>query len=120
MMDPSTIRRMSQEAAAKSAAEGLTPFVYAEVSEIRDDSDRDALFPFPFLGDYVPEGWTLAEEHFADSSGLGRDDEPALSINQLFDLIESRMSDPDRPRTIGWGITEAGQFQVYVGEFHRD
>ena len=119
MMDPSTIRRMSQEAAAKAAAEGMTPFVYAEVSEIRDNSARDSLFPFPFLGDHVPEGWTLAETHFVDSSGFGRDDEPALSIDRFMALIEERMTDPDRPETIGWGITEAGQFQVYVGEYHR-
>ena len=119
MMDIGTIRRMSREAAEKAAEEGLTPFVYAEVSEVRDGS-RDSIFPFPFLGDHTPEGWTLADTHFVDSSGLGQDDEPALSVEQFLDLIESRMSDPDRPHTIGWGITEAGQFQVYVGEFHRD
>ena len=67
-------------------------------------------FPFPFLGDYCPEGWELVDEFFCDSSGFGRDDEAALSGSQFLEKCEAGY---------GYAITQAGQFQVYVGQFRR-
>ncbi len=106
------IKEINRERAQEAAAEGLEPFVYYNTDEVRD------LIPFPFahIGDHRPEGWELVESHFVDSSGLGSPGEPALTANQFVELVEERIA--ANPGT-GWAIIEAGQFQVYVGEFRR-
>ena len=117
MMSLTAIKEQNREAAAIAAAEGMTPFVYAEKSEVREIFP----LPFPFLGDHRPEGWELAEEHFADSSGFGSRSEPALTAEQLLALIEEKIEDAHLGGyQVGWAIIEAGQFQLYVGEFHKD
>lgn len=117
MMGPEVIKEQNREAAAIAAAEGMTPFVYAEKSEVREIFP----LPFPFLGDHRPEGWELEEEHFADSSGLGAANEPALTAPQLLQLIEDKIDEAHLGGyQVGWAIIEAGQFQVYVGEFRRE
>ena len=116
MMSLTAIKEQNREAAAIAAAEGRTPFVFFEREEVRDTFP----LPFPFLGDHRPEGWELIDEHFADSSGLGAADEPALSMGQLLNLIEEKIDEAhENGQQVGWAIIEAGQFQVYVGEFRR-
>jgi hypothetical protein len=46
-------------------------------------------FPLPHLGPFVPPGWEQVEDAvwFADSSGWGRNDEPALSVGQLKEVL---------------------------------
>lgn len=117
MMSLSLIRELAHEAAEAAAENGDEPFVYATADEVEEYGTP---FPFPFLGDYVPEGWTLEYEHFADSSGLGSPDEPALTVDELMDLILRRRRENAAEGLItGWAITQAGQFQVYVGEYTR-
>ena len=116
MMSLASIKQQNREVAARAAQEGMEPFVYFDVDEVGEPIEG-SLFPFPFIGDYRPEGWTLVDEHFADASGFGGDNEPALSVPQLVDLIKDRLRESDV--TVGWAIIEAGQFQVYVGEFRR-
>jgi hypothetical protein len=114
MMSPGTIRQMNYEAARRAAEDGLEPFVYFDVDELHGSEG----FPFPYIGDHRPEGWTLADQHFVDSTGLGDDNEPALSVRQFRALVEDRMlNTPDV--VVGWAVIETGQFQVWVGEFHR-
>lgn len=107
MMSIEYIRQQSHEAGVYAEGMGLEPWVYHQSNTV------EAPFPFPFLGDYVPEGWTLTERHFVDSSGFGQPGEPALTVDQFIDLIE------ERREGTGWGIVESGPFQVYIGEFHR-
>lgn len=115
MMSLDTIRAQNREMAARAAQEGLEPFVYFDVDELHASSG----FPFPFIGDHRPEGWELVDEHFVDSSGFGADNEPALSVRQFVALVEDRIE--NTPGTaVGWAILSAGQFQVWVGEFHQD
>lgn len=111
MMSLSTIRQMQAEAAESAAAEGKTPFVTwpEDLARIR----VEGRFPFPFLGDYVPQGWTLQETYFVDATGMGLESEPALTVDQFLRVLEEFVGQ-------GWAITEAGQFQVYVGRFTRD
>lgn len=105
MMSIETIRQMSQEAAERAAAEHLEPYIIWQ-----DDIDNMPPFPFPSLGDYVPDGWELVETYFVDSSGFGREDEPALTVGQFLQVLKEGY---------GYAVIEAGQFQVYVGEFRQ-
>ena len=105
MLDISTIRRMSREAAKKAASEGLEPYILWPGEE-----DDFPPFPFPFIGDYRPKGYRLCKKYFVDSSGLGAEDEPALTIDRFIKCLK-----PGR----GYAVIEAGQFQVIVGEFKK-
>lgn len=54
--------------------------------------------------------WKLIETLLVDNSGFGQDDEPALTIEQFYkEILAGR----------GYGVIDAGQFQVQVGVFER-
>lgn len=112
MMSLEVIKELAREHAILAAATDQKPYVYFNAEEV-DEHDG---FPFPFLGDYIPEGWVLIDTHFCDASGFGQDDEPALSARQFRRIILDRIAENSGT---GWAITEAGQFQVYVGEYRR-
>ena len=61
-------------------------------------------------------GFEMVEELFADSSGFGRDDEMALSVNQFERRLQELLKEHG-PMTAK--ITNAGMFQVYVGLFKK-
>jgi hypothetical protein len=128
MMGLETIKRMSDVAAYRAAEEGRYPLSVMKAEDVRG---------LPFLGDYVPAGWRhalwadfystprtgwpWAEDHRAtfmvDSSGWGSTGEPALTMAELQDFVMQ----PQRPQhEYGWGIVEAGQFQVVVQAYVRD
>ena len=117
MMSLATIKAMQREAAYKAMAEKKTPFIYWNEGEV-DEYER---FPFPFLGDYVPEGWELVDQFFVDATGLGQDWEPALSVRQFRELLKEKIKESREKlgHNPGWAIVEAGQFQVYVGQYQR-
>jgi len=104
MMSIEYIQQLSHEAGIRADDLGTMPHVVRSQDEI----DSYPPFPFPAVGTYRPDGWELVDEIFADKSGLGTDDEPALSTRQL----KARLR-------VGYGyaIIEEGQFQVYLGEF---
>ena len=105
MFDLRTIQAMNREHAARAAKEGRLPYiVWAE------DLDNMPPFPFPNLGNYVPDGWKLDKEYFVDSSGFGQEGEPALTIDQFLKVVEVGK---------GYALTECGQFQLYVGEYTK-
>lgn len=106
MMDLQTIKSMNKERCREAKKENLKPFII----ESQEQIDSFEGFPFPNFGDFRPKGWKLVKEYFCDSSGFGQDGEGALSIRQF--LKELKIG-------YGYAIIEAGQFQVYVGEFER-
>jgi hypothetical protein len=110
-MSLEAIRELSDEAAAQAAKKKLLPYVPHNAKEIEGYTS----FPFPFLGDYVPPGWTKTdEEWFVDSSGFGQESEPALTVVAFKKVLAEYVHDfPGR----GFGITSAGQFQVYVAAY---
>jgi hypothetical protein len=62
------------------------------------------------------KGYTLVKEFFVDSSGLGTEDEPALTRVQFeIELIKLL----NEYGALDATITRAGQFQVYVGLFKK-
>jgi hypothetical protein len=111
MMSLETIRAMSRDAGIEAAESAVTPkFFWDSDIESLKDGDIDGLKAIPNLGDYVPEGFELVENHFVDSSGFGAEDEPALTIGQFVDKLGTKN---------GYAITESGQFQLNIGEFAR-
>lgn len=117
MISVQEIMSMQMKATMKAAAQRKVPFVAWP-----GDAERIALGTItrqiPFLGKYVPYGWirTLDENgdpvwYFVDSSGLGREDERAMTLAQFAaHIVEGR----------GYGVIEAGEFQVVVGEYIKE
>ena len=115
MMHPSEIRRMSDEAAKKAAEENQTPYVFYDENEVEGPGP----FPFPSIGDYEPPNWErVGDDLMCDSSGFGSPGELALTANQLKAKIKELIGEHEE-ETIGFAITEVGQFQVYVGVFKK-
>ena len=74
-------------------------------------TDGDSgVFKCPMLGDVIPSGWQVSEVYFVDSSGFGAEAESALTAGQFLGKIKAGH---------GYGILEAGQFQVYIREYTR-
>jgi len=114
MMDLRSIRALAEEAAKDAASKKLQPYVVFDEAEV--ERLEDARLPFPFLGTYVPSGWEVVDSLFCDSSGFGAEDEPALTKHALLEKVRERLADKD---TFGYAITQAGQFQAYVGVYRR-
>jgi len=105
------IEHLNRKAARKARRQHEEPTVPTQ-----EEIESYPPFPFPHLGPYVPPGWERVEgqEWFVDSSGFGRDDEPALSVRQFKDVLRQYAADnPDH----GLAIVECGQFQCYVAAF---
>ena len=103
MMGLGVIKRMNEAACERAREKRLVPYVVK-------NQNMKPPFPFPNFGDYRPQGWELIDEHFVDSSGFGRDDERALSVNQFREKLQAGH---------GYALIEQGEFQVFVGEFVR-
>jgi len=103
MLSLEYIKSESQKAARKAAREKKLPYIIEA-----EDMPFDKFSAFPYLGTYIPKGWKKITDHFVDSSGFGSDSEPAMSIKQF----QSKLVVGH-----GYAVTEAGQFQVYVGEY---
>jgi hypothetical protein len=115
MLDLATIHEMAAEAAQEAAQAGKEPYEYWDGEPIGPP------FHFPFLGDYVPQGWRKRDDDmFVDSSGMGADDEAALSVSQLVAEIKRLLCATPPYKRLGFAITEAGEFQLYVGVYERD
>ena len=102
------IESESRKAAAKAAKAKKTPFVVEAEDLTAWRAGRFTSLPFPFIGTYEPKGWTKIGESFVDASGFGSEGEPALTINQFINRLTAGH---------GYAIIEAGQFQVYIGEY---
>lgn len=62
------------------------------------------------------KGYELIKEFFVDSSGWGCADEPAMLADRFVDELTKIVKEYNQVYTT---ITNAGQFQVYVGVFKR-
>jgi hypothetical protein len=113
MLSLDQIVEHSRQAAARAARIHAVPF-RVEAEDLQDwtarlNNDGRVRFPFPFLGPHIPKGWhRTGNEFFVDSSGLGSDGEPALTIRAFVKKL--------RPG-YAYAVIEAGEFQLYVAEF---
>ena len=102
-MSSEQINAYSDTMTRKAKRAGTVPKIFTEEDEVGD---------IPALGKHTPRGWTLLDTYFVDSSGFGQPGEPAMSRNEFISLVEGLPG-------FGWGIVEAGQFQVYVGRYEK-
>lgn len=110
MMSLATIRQLSRDAGRSAERKRKTPY-HPESIEDLDTGLRG----MPFLGDYDPKGWTRTNtQWFVDASGFGSEGEAALTYPQFIRAAREHFA--THP-TAGFGITEQGQFQVYVTAF---
>jgi len=131
MMSTATIADLQRQAAREARRERREPVIF-----YNDEDVSESVTTMPFLGDYVPQGWRSAlwtdlpgeDPHghghygagqvllFADATGWGDEDEPALSLRQLVTTV-NRMNHEAYANgrlTLGWAIWEAGEFQVHI------
>jgi hypothetical protein len=97
------------------------------LSALGDDAVRRECARIPFLGDYVPNGYerlhvgeTFGDHHgsgtadhaylLVDSSGFGGRGELAMTVSQFAEFVQ-------RHPGYGYGIIEAGQFQIVLGVY---
>ena len=114
MMDPGQIRANSRKAARESARNGVMPYIVwpedlARWKAMLAGTAPAEQFPFPLLGDRNPRGYKLVRELFIDMSGMGGEDEPAVTIRRL---ISEELQ-------VGkaYGFGDIGQFQGYLKEY---
>jgi len=111
MMSLETIIALNEEIAAEAAEENSVPFVPNNKSNV----EQWPPFPFPSLGHHEPDGWEKTDSQwFVDSTGVGHDWEPALSVDQFKRALIDHIA--DHPGD-GFAIVEEGQFQVMVAAF---
>jgi len=120
-MSLSHIQQISDEKAAEAAVENKEPYIYFDIEEV----DRLDSFPFPHLGDYIPEGWRKYGGEgglfFVDAAGYGAPDEPALTGDQFKAEVKKVLAvNALCGWEIGWAVVEAGQFQVYIQAFKKE
>lgn len=60
--------------------------------------------------DKTPKEFIETNEYFVDSSGFGRDDEPALTPDQFLKKVKKGRY---------YAITGQGLFQVFIGEYEK-
>jgi len=137
MMSGEVIREIQADAARAAAESGQIPAVVWD-----NDSLAEDLRAMPNLGDYIPEGWRLAEAgefealpgsypwqrnepdnpvFFVDKTGWGERGESAMTVDQFESAARALVAEAAvASKTVGFGMVEEGQFQVYIGCFVRD
>jgi hypothetical protein len=117
MMGIETIKMLENKAARKAAKEKKRPYMPYDENEIRSYGENGVTFPFPNIGSYRPEGWTLVDEVMCDKTGLGAEWEPALTTDQLKKKL---LHDYAQEETYGYAIISEGQFQIVLGVFEQE
>jgi hypothetical protein len=137
MMDIDTIVALNKEAGNKAKRHGIKPTTFTEsgISKIKD-GQIECLRDIVNIGNYTPKGWRRFDVNkwveewdlpysfkfldkgglFVDSSGFGSDNEPALTVDQLLDVMAQLLT---QRSDLGFGIISEGQFQITIGVFEN-
>ena len=97
---------------------GTAATVEPYVPENPEDFRTESNLPFPIITDMLlSDEWEETDQSwFVDSSGFGRAGEPALTMKQFRKaLLAYAQEHPDH----GYGLSDVGQFQVYVSAYRR-
>lgn len=110
------VRQLADEATINARHENLRPATDLEVIANYKHSHR---FNIPFLGDFVPDGWTRleGEEVFVDITGRGRPGEYVITGFEFFKRAQERLR--DSTETIGYGVIEQGPTQALVVAYRK-
>lgn len=112
MMSIRAMNDMAQAAAFRAAKAKKVPYRPYDAEEVRSYIDR---FPFPLLGNYRPNGWELVQTVLVDTTGCGTESEPALTQEQLRNLVLNGLDND-----YGYAVICSGQFQTTLGIFKED
>ncbi len=77
-------------------------------------------YPIPFIGTLVEQfglPFREVETFFVDSSGFGQESEAAWTAERFADAASALVATHSSP--VYWGVTQVGQFQVYVTAFEK-
>jgi hypothetical protein len=117
MLSLSAIRQLSRDAAVIACRQNKIPFIF-EQEDIDDlkahlAAGRTIQFLIPLLGDYLPQGWRYTDRQplFVDTTGFGREDEPAMTTRAFVEALE-----PGK----GYAVIECGESQAFIREYERD
>lgn len=113
MMSVGVRRQHADEAAGYARSQGYVPVTVTAAMKKRAmrlwHEGKHPGFTVPFIGDYVPEGYTPTDIVLSvDTSGFGDRSEPALTTEQFLERV--------RPG-YAYAIVEAGPFQANVQEY---
>lgn len=112
MMSPETIRQLEKEAAFNAWLAEVEPYNPGSANEVR----RWKTCPAPNLGSLRPEGWRVVDAAFVDKTGWDNSG-PAMSFDAFKTWAATWVeNDP----TVGFGLVQEGQFQVYIAAFTQD
>ncbi len=111
MLSLSTIAALGRQQARRAARAKLLPLVVEEEDMPDDACLGTYLRHVPTFGAYRPKGWRLVERLFVDKTGLGAEDEPALTFGQLLRTVRRAGAGN------GYAILDEGEFQADVGRF---
>ena len=115
MMSLQQIAEFSRAAARRTRRLGVVPVTIPIEAIVTCSSIADLRaegYKIPFIGDRRPKGFKpLGEPLFVDTSGFGRDDEPALSFRQSI-LAMRRIV--EEHGSVAWATISHGQFQAYL------
>ena len=117
------IRQLADEATILARQEGLRP---AWATEIDRTYRRTLRLNIPFLGDYIPEGWTRMnsiEPVFVDITGTVRPGESnAITKSEFFQqaLHTAGLEDEQDGFILGYGVIEQGQTQALVATYRKE
>ncbi len=116
MYSSNTIVNLNAEAALAAAAKNLVPFIPWDANEI-DVLGVDLLRQIPNIGSLdVSDAWDEINTVLVDSSGMGSESEPALTIRGCLEFIKQQVEESS---SRGFAIVSSGQFQVVLGVFER-
>jgi hypothetical protein len=83
------------------------------------DSMESDFRSLPFVPDRrMADEYEEVKQFFVDSSGFGQPGEPALTFAQFMNAARSLIESRSAPTY--FAITEAGQFQVYIGAYGHE
>jgi len=107
MYDVATIVNMNRAAGRRALREDREPMLVTSKVGI-----EERIRHIPNMGTYRARnrGWRLVRTYFVDSSGFGSPGEAALTFEEFARQVKVGF---------GYGIIEAGQFQVVIGEFKK-
>lgn len=104
MMSIEMIKELNAKRGKEAWVYGKMPFM------LYDENSKAFLDKIPNIGDFRPKQFKLIRKLFVDASGFGGADEAALTFEQF--VKEAKVGK-------AYAIIEAGQFQIYVGEFEK-
>ncbi len=111
------IRTLAEEASERAMQKDLHPVLVSQVYATWKNARR---FNIPFLGDYVPAGWTRIDEEiepfFVDCSGRARPGVgTAITAYEFSRRVKTWIE-----QKVAFGVIECGQTQALVAVYRKD